>query len=71
MSIVEQVLKEESEILKRIKRGILKSAKKGDLHYYWDISGLRDSTVKSIIHELELDGKMVKSKGMNYKIVRW
>lgn len=71
MSIVENRLREESEILKKIKREILKSAKKGDVHYYWETTGLSDSMVRSIVTQLEEDKKMVKSKGSNYKIIRW
>jgi Holliday junction resolvasome RuvABC DNA-binding subunit len=64
-------IRQDNEILRKIKREIIKCAKRGDLHYYWDISGIGDSTVKGIILELEKEGKMVKSKGMNYKIIRW
>jgi hypothetical protein len=71
MSIEEQRIKEETEILKKIRREIVKSAKKGDFHYYWDITGLRDSMVKSIITILEEDGKFITNKGSNYKIIRW
>jgi hypothetical protein len=71
MSIVENRLREESEILKKIKREILKSAKKGDVHYYWETTGLSDSMVRSIVTQLEEDKKMIKSKGPNYKIIRW
>jgi len=59
------------EILKKIRREIVKAAKKGEFHYYWDITGLRDSFVKEIISELEKDGKNVNSKGVNYKVIRW
>jgi hypothetical protein len=61
----------ENEILKKIKREILKAAKKGEFHYYWDITGVSDSSVKEIITELEKDGKNVNSKGVNYKVIRW
>lgn len=71
MSIVEQRIKQENEILKKIRREILKSAKKGDVHYYWETVGLSDSVVKSIVTILEDEGKMIKSKGANYKIIRW
>jgi len=57
--------------IKKIKREILKSAKKGDLHYYWDITGLSEAVVKNITAELEADGKIVKSKGTNFKIINW
>lgn len=71
MSVVQERLKEEAEILKNIKRGILKSAKKGDFHYYWEIAGLSPTTVKGIVAQLETEGKMVSSKGTNFKIIRW
>lgn len=71
MSIIENRLKAESEILKKIKRGILKSAKKNELFYYWETTGLSDSMIRSIVTQLEEDNKMVKSKGPNYKIIRW
>ena len=71
MSIVEDRIRQEYEILKKIRREILKSAKKGDLHYYWETTGLSDSIVKSIVLQLEEESKMVKSKGTNYKIIRW
>jgi len=70
MSIVEQRLKEENDILKVIRRGILKSAKKGDLHFYWETTGLSDSMIRSIVSQLESEGKMIKNKG-NCKIIRW
>ena len=57
--------------IKKIRREILKSAKKGDLHYYWDIAGLSDAVVKNITAELEADGRIVKSKGTGYKIIMW
>ena len=68
---VEDRLKEEQDILKIIRREIIKCAKKGELHYYWDISDVRESMVKSIVEQLEKDGKMVNSKGTNYKIIKW
>lgn len=71
MSIVEKRLKEDAEILKRLKREILKSAKKDEVFYYWETTGLSDSTVRGIVAELEKDNKMVKSKGPNFKIIRW
>jgi len=71
MNIIEQRIKQDNEVLKNIKRGIVKAAKKGDLHYYWEITGLSPSTVKYITSELESDGRMVKSKGMNCKVIRW
>ena len=57
--------------IKKIKREILKQAKKGELHYYWDISGLSRNVIDNIITELESDGKNVNSKGTNYKVIRW
>ena len=57
--------------IRKIKREIIKSAKRGDLHYYWDIVGVSDAVVKNITAELEADGKIVKSKGTNYKIIMW
>ena len=71
MSIVADRIRQENEILKKVRREILKSAKKGDLHYYWETTGLPDSMIKSIILILEEEGKMVKSKGPSYKIIRW
>lgn len=64
-------VEEENRILKSIERGILKSAKKGDLHYYWDVTGLSDFMIKSIISKLETEGRMVKFKSANFRIVRW
>jgi hypothetical protein len=57
--------------IKKIKREILKQAKKGELHYYWDITGLSKNVVDNISEELETEGKIVKSKGVNYKIIMW
>lgn len=71
MSIVDDRIRQEDEILKKIHREILKSAKKGDLHYYWETTGLSDSIVRSIVAKLETEGRMIKSKGPNYKIIRW
>lgn len=64
-------VEEENKILKSIERGILKSAKKGDLHYYWDVTGLSDFMIKSIVERLESEGKMVKFKSANFRIIRW
>lgn len=61
----------EKEILKFLKREIIKSAKKGNLYYYWNITGLNQYLVKNIIIELEKDGKNVKSKGEFFKIIMW
>lgn len=72
MSIVEDRIKADNEVLKKVKREIVKSAKKGDFHYYWNISGLSDSSIRYIISELEKDKRMIKSKGTTgYKIIRW
>ena len=59
------------EILKILKREILKSAKKGDFHYYWDTTGLEKSMINLVISELESDNKTVKSKGEFFKIIHW
>lgn len=64
-------LDEENRILKDIEKEIKKSAKKGDFHYYWDISGLSQFMVKSIIEKIEKQGRMVNSKGVKFKIIRW
>ena len=64
-------LDEENMILKDIEKEIKKSAKKGDFHYYWDISGLGTYMVKSIIEKLEKQGRMINSKGVKFKIIRW
>jgi hypothetical protein len=64
-------LEKEKEILKNLNREILKSAKKGDFHYYWDITGISPYLVKSIIEILEKEGKFFKSKGTNFKIIHW
>jgi len=69
MSLSDRI-KQDNEILKKIKREIIKQAKKNEFYYYWDFSGLSDSVVKSITSELEKDGKMVKTKG-TCKIIRW
>jgi hypothetical protein len=61
----------EKEILKKINREILKQAKKGELYYYWDITGLPKEIVGNISVILEKEGKIVKSKGTNYKIIMW
>jgi len=61
----------EKEILKKLNREIVKAAKKGDLHYYWDIVGVPKEVVGSIMITLEKEGKHVKSKGTNYKIIMW
>jgi len=70
-SVFQLRTEEENRILKDIKKGILKSAKKGDYHYYWDISSLSDHMVKSVSIRLENEGKNVNSKGLKFKIIRW
>jgi hypothetical protein len=57
--------------LKKIHREIIKSAKKGDLFYYWDITGLPRILVDEVISNLEKEGKNVKSKGNNFKLIMW
>lgn len=64
-------VEKEKEVLKFLNREILKSAKKGDYHYYWDITGLSDYMIKGIIATLEKEGKFFKSKGTNFKIIHW
>lgn len=64
-------LEKEKEILKNLNREILKNAKKGNFHYYWDITGISPYLVKSIIEILEKEGKFFKSKGTNFKIIHW
>jgi len=59
------------EILKKLNRDIIKSAKRGDFHYYWDISGVPKDIVGEIMVELEKEGKVIKSKGTDYKIIMW
>ena len=57
--------------LKKIRREILKSAKKDDLYYYWNISDLPRTVVDDISVKLEKEGKKVNNKGVNFKIIRW
>ena len=64
-------LDEEDKILNEINRCILKSAKKGEFHYYWDVIGLSDYMIRGLIEKLEKEGKTVKSKGINFKIINW
>jgi hypothetical protein len=61
----------QKDVLKKINRGILKAAKKGDYYYYWDITGLDRFMVGDIVILLEKEGRTVKSKGENYKIIYW
>lgn len=71
MGAVENRTKETNEILKKIHREILKSAKKGDLYYYWNITGLSHFLVGDVVAKLEKEGKQVKSKGSNFKLIMW
>lgn len=61
----------EKVILKFLNREIIKSAKKGETCYYWDITELNKTLVKIITEALEADGKTVKSKGEKFKIIHW
>jgi len=70
-SVLQSRMNEENKILKNINREILKSAKKGEFHYYWDVRELSNFMVKSIITRLEDEGRMVRSKGENFKIIHW
>lgn len=62
---------EENKIFKTLNREILKAAKKGDKHYYWDVIGLSDFMIKGLIFRLEKEGKTVTSKGINFKVIHW
>lgn len=62
---------EVNDNLKKIHREIIKSAKRGDLFYYWDITGLPRIIVDEIISNLEKEGKNIKSKGNNFKLIMW
>lgn len=64
-------IEEENKIFKTINREILKSAKKDEKYYYWDVIGLSDHMIKGLISKLEKEGKTVKSKGINFKIIYW
>ena len=70
-TVLQTRIEKENEILKFLNREILKSAKKGLFHYYWDITGISPYLVKSIIERLEKEGKFFKSKGTNFKIIHW
>ena len=70
-SVVQSRIEEEDKILKFLNKEILKSAKKGDFHYYWDITGISKYMVESIIEKLEKEARMVTSKGVNFKIIHW
>ena len=67
---IETTLPKAKELVRYIEKLITK-AKKGDLHYYWDVTGLSDFMIKSIIAKLESEGKMVKFKSANFRIIRW
>lgn len=64
-------IEEENKIFKNINREILKAAKRGDNHYYWDVIGLSDFMIKSLISRLEKEGRTVTSKGINFKVIHW
>ena len=70
-TVVQLRIEQEDKIFRGINKEILKCAKKGDLHYYWDISGLSAIMVKSIVERLGKEGKYVNSKGTKFKIIRW
>lgn len=70
MSTVQERIRQDNEILRKVRREILKSAKKGDVHCYWDVTGIPESTVRFVVNELEGEGKMFKNKG-SCKIIRW
>ena len=70
-TVLQTRIEKENEILKNLNREILKSAKKGDFHYYWDITGISPYLVKTTISTLEKEGKFFKSKGLNFKIIHW
>ncbi|MCK9417359.1 hypothetical protein M0Q97_12010 [Candidatus Dojkabacteria bacterium] len=70
-TVLQTRIEKENEILKNLNREILKSAKKGDFHYYWDITGISPYLVKTTISTLEKEGKFFKSKGTNFKIIHW
>jgi len=61
----------EKEILRVINREIIKSAKKGESYYYWDISDVDKRTIDKVSTILESEGKMVRSKGTKYKLITW
>jgi hypothetical protein len=65
------IMVRENEILKNLNKDILKAAKKGDYHYYWDISGLDNILVKGIVLKLEKENKFIKNKGKDFKLIMW
>lgn len=62
---------QKQNILKFLHREIIKSAKRGETFYYWDITESNKILVDIVISELEKEGKIIKSKGPNFKIIRW
>lgn len=70
-TVFQSRIDEENRIFKNINREILKSAKKGENHFYWDVIGLTDFMIKSIISKLEKEGRTVTSKGINFKVIHW
>lgn len=72
ISLVEQKTKEENEVLKTLRREIKKSAKRGDVHFWWKVDlNLSETQIKNIVKQLEDDNFMVKNKNMGFKIIRW
>lgn len=62
----------EKNTLRKIKREIIKSAKKGDVHYWWELDNLLTKIqVDNITTELEKMGYTVKNKNDDFKIIRW
>lgn len=61
----------EKDIMKKINREMVKVAKKGNNYFYWDITGLDRFMVGNIVIQLEKEGRTVKSKGENFKIIYW
>lgn len=70
-TVVQNRIDMENKIFKNINKEILKAAKKGDFHYYWDVTGLNSFLIKSITEKLENENRFVKSKGDNFRIIRW
>lgn len=64
-------MEREELIFKALKREIIKSAKKGETCYYWDVTELNRTLVKLVIELLEEDGKTVTNKGENFKVIHW
>lgn len=61
----------DKDLMKKINREIIKAAKKGNNYFYWDITGIDRFKVGDIVIQLEKEGKTVKSKGENFKIIYW